>query len=922
MKKKTKFKLRNDLAIPFWIAIILCLIGAGVSYWLFHNSFFRALSKLDEEPIATITFKYKTAERKFLDRVVWDRLRQNSPVYNGDTIHTAELSEATVWFADETSLKLAENTMAQVFLHDDGKLAARLDSGSASVDTGEKGGGLEFSSSNVRIYVKSGSKLSAQKLDGQDLSLSVQEGDALIDGVNTVSQGNSVLLTEGTLKEPAISVISPSPNEKYLYHDTGLCPVDFQWKSKSSSNLVLQIASDRKFSKILHSINATGVGKVTVSLQKGLYYWQLVDSNKSQAEKDKVSGRFQILQSLPPSLIIPAENYSYSYRKQTPSIRFVWSDCESASAYNFAISKSPDMSSPIINQHSSDSSIIISSLTEGTYYYQVTPYYLINRAGLKNPSEIRAFKIQQRQGLKAPVLVSPINNAFIDKTKNRASLSWKMEDEQMTYKVTVSKNRNMSSPVIQKETYDNYINIANSDLANLQDGQYYWAVSQTDSEGNQSELSKVRSFYAVAGELQQRTVFPPDKYRMWKPLLGDSRFTWKTNLNYAQYLQIARDSNFNSIVYDTEIGGSAHSGVNLDEGEYYWRITTKDPGFIRGTDAKKLIIVPELDAPVLLFPTAAKRAVIRPRQPCSFIWQRSAGEDYYRIKIYHYGSDTPIYDENFIAGNKIELDVESYPEGTYRWELQSYSYETTLSSRRSSKLAESTFVLRKIRPVKLAGPQSGSVISGWSALETPPVLKWTSHEPFSRAQIILRKKTGSGRGQTVFNQKNYRQQLPSLGAGVYEWTVTAFTMDDIDMSAEESFTFTVEPIPPFEAPGNAMTEDGDFFNAKYLRKKPYIVFDWNSVNRASDYILEIKNEKDRLVLREIIDGSKNSGLKLENLSRLSKGNFTWTVKAVLMSKDKKQVLIDGESSGGTFTIDYNLNSDGGKRKDTGTLYAE
>ena len=98
MKKKTRFKLRNDLAVPFWIAVSICLIGAAVNSLLFQRSFFCFLSTLDEAPIATITFKKKTAQRKFMDRVEWDILRQNSPVYNGDTIHTAEQSEATVWF--------------------------------------------------------------------------------------------------------------------------------------------------------------------------------------------------------------------------------------------------------------------------------------------------------------------------------------------------------------------------------------------------------------------------------------------------------------------------------------------------------------------------------------------------------------------------------------------------------------------------------------------------------------------------------------------------------------------------------------------------------------------------------------------------------------------------------------------------------
>ena len=100
MQKKIKSKQNDSLFKYFVITIFICLIGAFISSALFYKGFFRALTKLNEEPIATITFKYKTAQRKFLERVVWDRLRQNSPVYNGDTIHTENLAEATVYFID------------------------------------------------------------------------------------------------------------------------------------------------------------------------------------------------------------------------------------------------------------------------------------------------------------------------------------------------------------------------------------------------------------------------------------------------------------------------------------------------------------------------------------------------------------------------------------------------------------------------------------------------------------------------------------------------------------------------------------------------------------------------------------------------------------------------------------------------------
>ena len=162
MKKKTRFKLSNSLLVPFCSAILVCLIGVCFELVLFYNSFFRALTKLNEEPIATITFKYKTAQRKFLDRVVWDRLRQNSPVYNGDTIHTSALSEATVWFTDGNVMDLSENTMAQVFLSEDKLLRAELSDGFAVVDSSESQSGITLASGGVEVEVGAGSALSAQ----------------------------------------------------------------------------------------------------------------------------------------------------------------------------------------------------------------------------------------------------------------------------------------------------------------------------------------------------------------------------------------------------------------------------------------------------------------------------------------------------------------------------------------------------------------------------------------------------------------------------------------------------------------------------------------------------------------------------------------------------------------------------------------
>lgn len=107
-KRNTKFRT-SDLA-----AILICIAGFSTSIFFFSRSLNQSLKKSSADEIATITFKYRSAQRRLADRVVWDRLQNNSPVYNGDIIRTADLSEATIYFVDGNRMDLHENTLVQI----------------------------------------------------------------------------------------------------------------------------------------------------------------------------------------------------------------------------------------------------------------------------------------------------------------------------------------------------------------------------------------------------------------------------------------------------------------------------------------------------------------------------------------------------------------------------------------------------------------------------------------------------------------------------------------------------------------------------------------------------------------------------------------------------------------------------------------
>ena len=104
------------------LIILLCLLGFGMSLFLFWRDMNTTLDRQGEEPVGSISFRYNTAQRRFADRTRWDRLRDTSPIYNGDIIRTANLSEATITSASGDMVNVHSNTMLQISMGSNGLL--------------------------------------------------------------------------------------------------------------------------------------------------------------------------------------------------------------------------------------------------------------------------------------------------------------------------------------------------------------------------------------------------------------------------------------------------------------------------------------------------------------------------------------------------------------------------------------------------------------------------------------------------------------------------------------------------------------------------------------------------------------------------------------------------------------------------------
>jgi len=413
MLKKRNIRLESKSLISDVLVTLLCLMGFYFSLYFFNQAINQSLDKINETPIGIITFKNKTAQRKLLDRVLWDRLKQESPVYNGDIIRTAELSEATISFVDGNVMNLYEQTLAQVFLDLDG-VAVDFSEGGISLNTSATSGGMTLTSGNAAVQLTAGSSLHAvaaiQTADGiqkTPLSLQMLGGSAsLISGNNTetftLTKGNTLLLSnEGqTLTPPSVTVLSPTVNAKYLNQAGETLLVNFNWTTENLAQgdyITLETSMTRDFSKIVEQINFTRVNTVSLDIPTGTWYWRIYP----ESEKNKiVSGKLQILAAPLPTAIVPANNKKYQYRTKLPSVRFIWSNDNYATSWQLEVANNKEMNNPVINQRSTQPSSIISSLAQGEWYWRVTPSYsagiISQNTNLQSTATINSFAIVQQ----------------------------------------------------------------------------------------------------------------------------------------------------------------------------------------------------------------------------------------------------------------------------------------------------------------------------------------------------------------------------------------------------------------------------------------------------------------------------------------------------------------------------------------------
>lgn len=111
-----KRNTRSKASIADILLFILCSLGAVAALGLYYKDINSWSLKNNEVAVAKIYFKKNVVQRKFIDNDIWERVNQESPIYNGDKIRTASDSEIHAQFEKTgTKIQLKENSLIQIF---------------------------------------------------------------------------------------------------------------------------------------------------------------------------------------------------------------------------------------------------------------------------------------------------------------------------------------------------------------------------------------------------------------------------------------------------------------------------------------------------------------------------------------------------------------------------------------------------------------------------------------------------------------------------------------------------------------------------------------------------------------------------------------------------------------------------------------
>ncbi|GMO18793.1 MAG: hypothetical protein Pg6A_05440 [Termitinemataceae bacterium] len=770
------------------LVILICLSGAGAAFVFFWIDINKSLTKLNESPIANVHFKKNNVQRRFGDRVVWDVLQQESPVYNADVIHTSNLSETEVSYFDgfgnkSSGLYLDQNSLIQVFSD-----RIELANGKIDIRTSSSGMQLKLVSSGTVIDIGENSLVVANSTNIGGGNVQVLEGTAKItttEGTQEAAAGEALAVRADGHRDtsPQVVLLTPKPNQTLVSNST----VRFSWHTNNfgAGDFVrFEISTNQRFSEIIKTADVRNTAEQTVDLSSGVYWWRAypVNTGGQTSGAPAISNKITLVELSVPHIISPVENAVIHYASEAPAVKLQWTSSGAQGIGFFVeISNNSEMRNSFFRQEVFDQNFInATGLSAGRYYWNVRPVLQdVPSAGSQLLSRTASFTLEHSSSvMAAPVLLAPADRAAIT-LSNGVTLSWNSNEAAASYTVQAAAGSEFSEPVLNRKIGTNFLifNAANSH--GLTNGVWYWRVAAADAAGNTSAWSSARTFILSTSPPPVEPLLPTDGWAVSESLYYKTYFRWKENVDGAARLQISANESFSQLLADTPVYGGETSAPALGVGTYFWRVFWTGAAGSNYTSAPRRFTIDTSKKIALEFP--ANNAEISGasliQDNVELRW--STTESISKSRLFLSTSAAPDS-----AQNKPLLDITDPPrnvrlpalgEGVYYWIVHGETQNgVDISAPSANRFRVSAAPL--ISAVTLTAPQNNAILDARFLRENRGIAFSWSASPKANAYVVSIYRINN-RNTPVFQSQPLRQtslnftRLNTLDPGDFIWQV-------------------------------------------------------------------------------------------------------------------------------------------------------
>jgi len=889
-------------------------VAAGFGY-LYYRDINQQIILSGQKPIGTITYERNNTERRYGDRVVWEQVSDNAPLYNQDSIRTAGDSDAVIRLIDGTQISLSPDTLITL---DWGPKAKAVDFVSGSITAIRTGGGPGEASGGAQgvpgsvsgaggraaagqptaapsgLVIRSGrsqvvvdqATVSLAHGAGGELSVDVASGEASLgvgNSVQTVSAAQAAHVNTSTgaatVTEVDLAPLSPAANAIFVTRGDA-APVDFSWRSASPAKAYsLQLSPTPAFDHGVRTFTAAAES-TTEGVAPGVYYWRVGAAGATSSAQ-----QLTVLHDVAIVPETPASGTVFGYDSGLPLLSFSWSASRVASGYELQVATDPQFTKVVANVGATTTSISVNSLGAGSYYWRVVPVYGFGTSGGSAHSASASFRIVRDTRLKAATLVAPAEGADLNTLSvNSAGLlfNWTADHAIARWTLLLARDTGLTDVVRREMTVNNFFLLRRP----LIPGTYYWQVRGIDGYGVQAPHSAIRAFKIHLHTATIKLKSPEANWAYDGATFANVPVVWQSDILGTYEVQLSTRADFSALYNQIKTTFNNATFGSIPPGTYFWHVLllSQDGSTLLSSGDQAFTVLPPLVAPLAVTPAPGKGFDLINAPNLPFRWDGDPRSEFYDFTLYGPSANGGM---RIIASAKdlkvneyILKDLSGLVPGAYTWEIDAHNPSGPSLSAQESQPTLANFTIRHLRIIpapRLLSPFANMQIDGPSALDHGVSFSWISPDPEGSAiiQVASDRSFSKNLKQLPAGPGVSSVSLPELLPGTYYWQVKAMTHDGIDAPPSAINEFTVATLPSLAQPTGVSPSPQATVD---MWDKPALSFSWRPVPDATSYSLSLVDATSGRVVFSVTNVAGTS-YQYTELHNLNIGTFVWKIQA-------------------------------------------